>query len=400
MPVSFRAPLWLRILISLALGVAAGVLLGERAVVLKPFGELFLRLMRMLVTPVVFVMVVSAIVSTGDLRRLGAIGVRTALWFLIMMALAVTLGLGLGLIMRPGGAVHLGGAAPLPPPAESTLSEQWLAIVPLNPVDALARGDLPPIMLFAALLGIGAVAAGESGRPIATLFQSAMEVLIKMIGLILQTAPLGVFALTAWTVGAHGFLLFGAMLKLGLAVLIGALIQVLLVHVGLAGLGGLAPLRFLRGIASPMLLGFATTSSSATLPASLTAAEINLGLGERIAPIVLPLGVVIGKSGAAMFMGLMVVFAVQALGVSVSPAQYGLLGAAALAMAMSTPSIPSGTLFILPAVLHIAGIPDVQAGLVVAMVLPFDRPMDMIRSVPNVTGGLAVAALVAKAEPR
>jgi Na+/H+-dicarboxylate symporter len=347
----------------------------------------------MLVIPMIFVMIVSAIASTRGMRRLGSLGARTAVCFVAMMALAVATGMVLGSLLQPGAGVAVASApapklaAALPP------ADQVLAVVPANIVDSLAHGDLVAILFFAILFGIGVVAAGDSGRPTATLFQSLMAVLIKIVGLIMETAPVGVFALTATAVGAGGIVVFGAMFKLAVAVLVGSLFLVA-VHVGLARLAGLRPLFFLRGIASPMLIAFSSTSSAVTLPASLNAAEVNLGLGEMVPSVVLPLGVVVGKSGAAMFMGLVAMFSAQALHVPLSPERCAIIGASALLMAMSTPSVPSGSLMTLAGVITVVGASDAQAALILALVLPFDRPLDMLRSVPNVTGGLAVAAVV------
>jgi Na+/H+-dicarboxylate symporter len=383
--------LWVWTVLGLALGVIVGLVLGERAVALKPIGDIFLRLIRMLVVPSVFVMVVSAIALMGDTRQLSSLGARMFGAYMAVMAVAVASGLALAALLQVGAGVHFGPAA-TSTLATPTVQDQLLAVVPTNIVEAFASGDLVAILLFAVLFGVGIVAAGESGRSAAALFQSVMAVLLKIIGLVMRAAPVGVFALTATAVGSLGVSVFVPILRLALAVLAGSLFQVLVVHVAVAFLGGLQPIAFLRGVTGPMLIGFTSTSTAASLPASLTAAEVNLGLGKVVPSIVLPLGAVIGKTGAAMFMGLMAMFCAQALHLPMTPRHLVVVGAATLLMAMSVPSVPSGSFFVLVALMNLVGASDVQAALVLGVVLPFDRPLDMLRTIPNVTGGLAVAA--------
>lgn len=391
--------LWKRILGALLIGVVIGSLWGEGAEHIRWIGDLFIRLIRMLVAPLVFVIIVSGIAALGDPRRLGSIGVKTLLLYVLTTAIGVTLGLTLGTLFEPGQHVSLGNATAATLQQAKPFGEQLMAIVPANPVKSLAEGEMLSIIFFALLFGTGIIAAGPKAAPVTAFFEGATAVMLRLVQFVMELAPFGVCALIASAIGANGLGAFTSIFWLGLCVLIGSAIQTLIVHGSLLRFGAWLPvLPFFRGSTDAILVGFSTSSSSATLPVAMSVAEKNLGIKPPIVSTVLPLGATMSMDGTAMYMAILSMFAVQAFGVVLTPADYVLLGITTVTVAMGTAPIPSSSLFLLTAVLTGVGISPEQAALLVGFILPFDRPLDMIRTIPNVTSDLSVATVVARWE--
>jgi Na+/H+-dicarboxylate symporter len=391
--------LWKRIFAALLLGVAAGLLFGEAMTALAWMGELFLRLIRMLVVPLVLSVVVSGLAGLGDPRRLGSIGIRTLALYLFTTACAVGIGVAVALLIQPGDGVVLALEAP-PPPAEAPgFGRQLLEIVPVNPVDALAKGAMLSVIFLAILVGVGCILAGDDALPLVRVFDAAAAVFLKLVGLVMELAPFAVFALIGIAVGTDGFASFLSILKIALCVVIGVSIQLGVVHAGLVRFGArVSPLRFFRNASEAMLMGFSTASSSATLPVVMRVASDRMGIGKPVVSTVLPLGASMSMDGTAMYMAILCLFGLQAFGVALEPAQLLLMAVVTMTVALGTAPIPGSSLFLIAGILASIGIPPDQAALIVAFVLPFDRPLDMIRTVPNVTSDLAVATVVARKE--
>jgi Na+/H+-dicarboxylate symporter len=395
----FKIPLWQRILCALVLGAIAGAFWGPGAESIRWIGDVFVRLIRMLVAPLVFVIIAAGVAAMGDVKRLGGVGVKTIALYVATTFVAVCIGLAVATWLRPGAGVDLSGIVPQPvgqprPPAEILMS-----IIPLNPIKALAEGETLAIIFFAAIVGAGVLVAGEAGAPLAKVLNSASEVLLRIVGFIMETAPFGVFALIAVVIGTKGLEAFVSVLQLGLCVLIGALLQTLITHGSLVRLLAWLPLLpFYRGVADAIMVGFSTSSSSATLPVAIRVAEENLGIKPSIASTVLPLGATIGMDGTAMYIAMLTLFSTQAFGIVLTPTDYLLIAGTTTIVAMGVAPVPSGSLFVLAAVLSSIGVTAEQTALIVGFILPFDRPLDMIRTVPNVTGDLAIATVVARSE--
>jgi Na+/H+-dicarboxylate symporter len=202
----------------------------------------------------------------------------------------------------------------------------WSGSFPTNIFEALGKGDMLAIIFVAIMVGVGTLLAGEAGRPFAGLLQSATSVLLKIVGIVMEATPFGVFALIANAVAANGAAVFVNVGWLALAVVLGSAIQILLVHALLLRFAAKVPvLRFYRGIVDALAVAFSTASSSATLPVAMRVAERNLGVGQPVYATVLPLGASIGKDGTAMYVGLLSLFSLQALGVPMTPTTYALV---------------------------------------------------------------------------
>ena len=391
--------LWKRILLALVLGAALGGVVGESIEGIAWVGDLFIRLIKMLIVPLVFVTLVSGVVSMHDPRRLGSIGGRAILLYLVTTIAAIMIGLVLAVIVEPGTGVDLRGAAPIKLQAPIALKDRLLAIVPVNPFEAFAQADLLAIIFFALLTGTGLLLIGDRGTPLADAFQSGSDLMLKITGLVMEFAPFGVFALIAVVMGTNGPKTFVYLFFLALVVVLGCFLQIVLTQAVLVKLFARLPvLPFLRGVREAQLVAFSTSSSSATLPASLSVAEHNLGIQPAVASSVLPLGATINMDGTALYVCVVTIFAAQAFGIPLELSDYLLIGLTTTLVSVGTASVPSASLFLLAAVLDTIGMSPEQTALVVGFILPFDRILDMTRTVVNVTGDLSVATVVAKWE--
>lgn len=391
--------LWKRILGALVLGVVAGVALGEAAEGLKWLGDLFVRLIRMIVVPLVFVSIVSAVAAMGQVRRLGSIGGRTLALYLFTTICAVVLGMSLGALFQPGSGMDFAGTTPRAVGAAPPVAEQLLGIVPLNPFEALAEGDMLAVIFFAILLGVAVLVQGEAAGPVRRLFEAGVSLMLFITRVVMEAAPFGVFALMAWVTGTVGLAVFSHVALIAAALIVGCLLQVFVVHGGLLRLAARLPaLPFFRDISEAVLVAFSTSSSAATLPVAMRVAEKNLGVGHTVAATALPIGTTVSMDGTALYIGILTMFAAQAFGVELGPAELLFAGVTTVLVAVGSAPVPSASLFMLAAVLSTLGVSAEQTALVVGFMLPFDRPLDMTRTIPNNTADLAVAVTVAKWE--
>jgi len=255
------------------------------------------------------------------------------------------------------------------------------------------------IIFTAVLLGVGSVVSGEAGRPVVALLQSMSAVLLQIVRIVMEATPFGVLALIANAVASGGAAVFVNIGWLAVCVILASIAQMALVHATLIRVWARLPVgRFYRGYVDALAVAFSTASSSATLPVAMRVAERNLGVGRPIYSTVLPLGASIGKDGTAMYVGLLSLFSLQALGVPQTPLVYGLVPMTGALAAFGTAPVPSASLFMLAAVLSAVGIAPEQTALVVGFVLPFDRLLDMTRTMPSASANLTVATTVARWE--
>ncbi|MFC3079997.1 dicarboxylate/amino acid:cation symporter [Phenylobacterium terrae] len=395
----FDVVLWKRIFGALVLGAIAGALLGDAAESIKWVGDLFIRLIRMVVVPLVFVSIVAGVTGMGDPRRLGSIGGKTLFLYLCTTVVAVILGQALGALIGVGQGVVFEGVKPHVLGEPPTVAEQLMGIVPLNPVEALAGGDILGVIFFSIMVGSAILAIGEKGEPLRKVFEAGVDVMLFIVRVVMEVAPFGVFALIAWVAGTQGISVFVHVFYLAVALVAGCALQVILTHGGLIRLVARLPARpFFRDIWDAVLVAFSTSSSAATLPVSMRVAEKNLGVSHTVASTALPIGTTVSMDGTALYIGLLTMFAVQAFGIDLTFTQYLLAGLTTVLVAVGTAPIPSASLFMLAAVLSSIGVSAEQTALVVGFVLPFDRLLDMTRTVANNTSDLAVAVTVAKWE--
>ncbi|MCI4643829.1 MAG: dicarboxylate/amino acid:cation symporter [Hyphomonadaceae bacterium] len=416
----FEIDLWKRVIAFLVLGLIFGLGLryglgaeagGDFAETwIGWIGDLFLRLIRMLIVPLVFFTLVSGIIAMGDPKRLGSLGARTLGLYLGTTAIAVTLGLIMATIFQPGASLSpetFAGAdtSRMQDVAERAAAaggivERLLAIVPTNPVEALASGNILQIIFFAIIFGVGILLAGDVAKPVANFFDGASEAMMKVTLIVMEVAPIGVFGLMTTVMARHGFGVLQSLGTLAIALYLACAIHMIITYGGgiIRGLLRLPMLTFFRGVTDAQAVAYSTASSSATLPVTITCAEENLGVDKAIAGSVLPLGATINMDGTAIYIGMVAMFGAQAMGVDVSLTQYVLVAVMATLVSIGAAGIPSAGLFLSGLALAQVGIPEEQAYLIIGFILPFDRLLDMMRTLTNVTGDAAVATAVAKWE--
>lgn len=395
----FKIALWKRILLALVLGVIVGSLWGEGAVSIKWVGDLFVRLISMVVVPLIFFTLVSGVIAMGDPKKLGSLGVMTLGLYMLTTLFAITIGLVLAVLLQPGADVDLSSAVPSAVQEAIPLTQRLMSIVPNNPIAALAEGNILAVIFFAMLVGVSGLVIGPRAKPVADLVESASEIMLKITAWVMEVAPFGVFALIAWVSGTQGVLALLDVVRLATAVFLGCFLHVFIVHGSIMRfLVKLSPLNFFKGARDAMLVAFSTSSSSATLPVTLAVAERNLGIRPVVATTVLPLGATINMDGTALYVGIVSVFAAQAFQIDLAFADYLIMMGATTLVSIGTAAVPGASVFLMAAVMGAIGMTPEQIAVVVGFILPFDRPLDMARTAVNVVGDLSVATVVANWE--
>lgn len=395
----FEIALWKRILVALLLGIIVGAIWGEGAASIKWIGDLFLRLIRMVIVPLVFVTLVSGIVSMGDPAKLGSLGVKTLAIYLLTTLVAIVIGLILVVLIQPGAGISLADVIPEQVQDVVPIGERLMDIFPENIFAAFAEGNILSIIFFSLLVGIGLLTIGEKGKPLADLMAAGAETMIKITLWVMEVAPFGVFALVAWRAGSQGVLALLDVVNLALAVTIGCVAHVLIMHgILMKYVLKLSPIKFFSGARDAMILAFSTSSSSATLPVSMSVAEENLGISPVVASTVLPLGATINMDGTALYVGIVTVFGAQALGIELSLVDYIIIAGATTLASIGTAAVPSASLMLMPVSMGAIGMSGEEIALIIGFILPFDRPLDMLRTSVNVTGDLSVSTVVANWE--
>ncbi|MGF1544371.1 MAG: dicarboxylate/amino acid:cation symporter [Parvularculaceae bacterium] len=404
----FEIELWKRVLAGLALGVVFGLVVSatmppDAAETLllrvKIIGDVFIRLIRMIVVPLVFFTLVAGIYAMGDPKKLGTIGIKAFALYIATTFFANVIGLLMGTLFQPGRNVDLGGAEAKQLGEAQPIGERLMNIIPTNPFAALVEGDILAVIFFALLLGVGLLMARDEGQPAGRFFEAVSEGILKMTHLIMEIAPFGVFGLIAYVAGTQGVATFTAILSLTLAVYVGAALHMLIVYGGLVRFVLRLPVaRFFRGVLDAQMVAYSTSSSSETLPVTIRAVSENLGVRKSVAASVLPLGATINMDGTSLYLGIVALFTAQAFGYQLEPQHYPLIALTAALVSIGTAGVPSASLFLLSIVLDVFEVTPEHAALVIGFIFPFDRLLDMMRTVVNVTGDAAVATTVAKWE--
>jgi len=390
----FAIPLWQRVVAALVLGIFTGWLWGPGAESIKIVGDIFIAFIKMLVVPLIFFSLVSGVASIGDLRKLGSVGWRAMLLFVVTGQIAVWLGLLLGTIVQPGVGVDTSmiemGAVPAP--NETTWRDMLLGMVPQSPVQVMADVNVLPLIVFSLLLGIGILMAREEGAPVLKIFDSGSVVMQKVTMIVMELTPFGVFALMAWVAGTLGIAALGALGKLVFLNYLGCLLIIFGMYAAMIKLLAKLPVRdFFRGIVDAMAVSYSTASSNATLPVTLRCAERNLGVSNSVASFVISLGATINMNGTAMYLGLATLFGAQIFGVHLSWGDYFLISILGTLGAVGAAGIPGAGLIMMALVFGAVGVPLET----IAFVAGVDRIMDMMRTTTNVSGDAAVATTVA-----
>lgn len=360
-------------------------------------GATFINLLKMLVVPLVTFSLISGVCGIGDIKKLGRVGLKSFLLFLLTTALAVILAVFVATIVAPGKGFDLTKnaqttfKAPIAPP----LTQVFIDLVPSNPVTAYAEGNMLQIIFFTILFAICVVMIGDRGRPIADGAERLNEVMMEVVSVVMSIAPYGVFALMAKTFSVQGLGLIVPMLSY-----FGAVVLVLLLHVTgtlmllLKFAGHVSPLVFLKKMRAVQIFAFSTSSSNATIPVTLRAVEKRLGVDNSTASFVVPFGATINMDGTAIMQGVATVFVANVYGIELGLAGYMTVIGMAVLASVGTAGVPGVGLIMLAMVFNQVGLP-VEG---IALIMGVDRLLDMMRTVVNVTGDAAVTTIVARGE--
>lgn len=390
----FNIPLWQRVIAALILGIIVGRLWGPEAESIKIIGDVFVAFIKMLVVPLIFFSLVAGVASIGDLRKLGSVGWRALLLFVVTGQISVWLGLGLGSFVQPGAGVDTSAIekGDTPAPSETTFNEMILGMIPESPVQVMADVNVLPLIIFSLLIGIGILMAKEEGEPVLKIFESGSVVMQKVTMVVMELTPFGVFALMAWVAGTLGFDALQALGTLVLLNYLGCLLIIGLIYGAMIKFIARLPVSdFFRGILDAIAVSYSTASSNATLPVTLRCARRNLGVSNSVASFVISLGATINMNGTAMYLGLATLFGAQIFGVDLSWGDYFLISILATLGAVGAAGIPGAGLIMMALVFGAVGVPLET----IAFVAGVDRIMDMMRTTTNVSGDAAVATTVA-----
>ena len=388
-------PFWQRVLGGFVLGALAGWLMGPAAQTwFGPLGTVYVNLIRMIAVPLVLFAVINAVASLHGQKSVAALGGRTFLWFAATAALAVAVGLTVGLVLKPGtGLSGLQIPSDYTPREVPTPVQVLLDVVPSNPFKALADGRILQVIFFAGLLGFALVKLGERTARLRALVGEASEAMIQVTRFVLEMTPLGTFGLIAGLVGSYGF---EKLLPLGsfvFALYLACTLHIVFVYGGLLLAHGLNPLKFFRGAAPGMQVAFVSSSSFASMPVAMRSATHNLGVDKDYAAFAVPLGASIKMDGCgAIYPALTAVFVAQYFGIDLSLNQYFVILLASVLGSFGTAGVPGTAIVMVTLVLSAAGLPLEGIALLVAI----DRVLDMMRTMTNVTGQMLVPVLVAK----
>ncbi|HAH79621.1 MAG TPA: dicarboxylate/amino acid:cation symporter [Gammaproteobacteria bacterium] len=402
-----------KILIGMALGLAFGVLFQATDLVTNAFisgyvingaidagGKIFVTLLKMMVVPLVFVSLVCGARSLGATGSVGRLGGKTIGLYLLTTALAVSFALMLALIVDPGLSASDENQAALSYDAYQaqeapSVKDTLVNIFPANPIQAMAEGKMLQVIVFALLLGLALSRAGAAGDRIGEFFADLNEVMMKLITMVIQLTPYGVFCLMVKLGASVGWVEIGKVLAYFLTVASALILHGLIVYPTLLKvLTGINPLMFLRKMREPMLVAFSTSSSGATLPVTLRTVEHRIGVNNNVAAFAVPLGATINMDGTAIMQGVATVFIAQFFGYQLGVDALLMVVLTATLASIGTAAVPGVGLITLTLVLDQVGLPVEGIGLIIGV----DRLLDMLRTVVNVTGDGTVATIVAKSE--
>lgn len=357
-------------------------------------GNGFLRLMQMLVVPLVFCSLVCGSAAIGDTKTLGKVGVKTLGFYMLTTALAVVVALSLANVINPGIGLNMSEiSAQETTVAESvSFADTLLNIIPKNPIQGLAEGNMLQIILFALIIGIILAKMGEKTAAVSNFFSQFNEIMMEMTMMVMSLAPFGVFCLIAKTFSGIGFDAFLPLLKYMFGVILALIVQCFVVYMLMLKIfTGLNPIKFIKKFFPVMTFAFSTATSNATIPLSIDTLDEKIGVSRKISSFTIPLGATINMDGTAIMQGVAVVFASQAFGIPLGIQDYIMVVATAMLASIGTAGVPSVGLITLSMVFNAVGLP-IEG---ITLIMGIDRILDMLRTAVNVTGDAVCTTIVA-----
>lgn len=400
-----RLSLTKKILIAVVLGVAYGIFAnlvfpselnnGISQWILSPVGNIFFNFIKMIVVPLVLFSLICGSASIGDVKKLGRVGGKIIGFYLLTTAFAVILGLIFANLLHPGAGIPIPTSSDFKPTEAPFIMDIFVNMVPSNPFASLVNGNMLQIIVFAIFIGVTMTLIGEPVKPLLNLCNQANEVFLKIIGIVMQIAPYGVFALIAKVISLQGIDVLGQLVKLVLVVYLVLIVHCIITYAGsLKFLGKVKPSIFFKKFFPVMAFAFSTSSSNATIPLNLEACEKKLGVPSSISSFTIPLGATVNMDGTAIMQGVAAVFIAEVFGIHLSlQAQLMIILSATLA-SIGTAGVPGAGTVMLSMVLQQVNLP--MEG--IALVLAVDRILDMGRTTINITGDAVGTVIVANSE--
>jgi Na+/H+-dicarboxylate symporter len=402
--------LTVRILIGMAAGILLGFLfkIGNLSAdnwlnvyllngVIDVGGRLFIASLKLMVVPLVFVSLVCGASALSDGSSMGRLGGKTLGLYLLTTATAITIALLLALLISPGVGVNSGTPVDYQPAPTPDFKEVIVDIFPTNPIAAMAQGKMLQVIVFAILLGVAIARVGEGAARLKEMFDAANQVLMKLITMLIQLAPIGVFFLMAKLFAEVEWQVIGSVGKYFFTVVLALVVHLTVVYPTILSLlARVSPITFFTKVREPMLVAFSTSSSGATLPVTLRTVEFRIGVNNEVAAFAVPLGATINMDGTAIMQGVATVFIAQFFGVDLALGDYLMVILTATMASIGTAAVPGVGLVMLTMVLTQVGLP-VEG---IMLIIGVDRLLDMMRTSVNVAGDAMVATTVARSEGR
>ena len=360
-------------------------------------GTIFLNAIKMLVVPLVFISLVNGAASMSDIKKLGRVGTKTLAFYLATTAVAVTIAIIIAYVVKPGMGLDMSALVKTVPTIEGKTSivKVITDMVPTNPIQAMASGDMLQIIVFAILTGTGLAALGKKVQPVVELFDHLNDLMMKMVSFVMLLAPYGVFALITKTFTSIGFAAMLPLAKYMFCVLFALLLHAAITYTGLlVAFAKLSPITFFKKFLPTMGIAFSTASSNATVPVTLETVEKKLGVSKSIASFTIPLGATINMDGTAIMQGAATIFISQVYGIPLSLGAILTVILTATLASVGTAGVPGVGLIMLSMVLQAVGLP-VEG---IALIIGIDRILDMSRTAINITGDAVCTIIVAKSE--
>lgn len=397
-----KLSLAVQIFIGLGLGILAGLIFlavgrADLAVTfVKPLGTIFLNLIKFIVVPIVLTSIISGVISMKDIRKVGSIGWKTVVFYIITTACAVVIGLVLANLFKGMYQTLQTSGLEYVVDNKTSFMDTLVGIFPSNIIQPLADATMLQVIVIALFFGFGIILAGDKGKPLADVIESTYEVSMIIMNLILKLSPIGVFCLVTPVVAENGAEILGSLAMVLLTAYICYAIHAVVVYsLTVKALAGLSPLAFFKGMAPAMVMAFSSASSVGTLPLNLECSQ-KLGAKKDVASFVLPLGATINMDGTAIYQGVCAVFIATCYGIDLTLAQMITIVLTATLASIGTAGVPGAGMVMLAMVLQSVGLP-VEG---IALVAGVDRIFDMGRTVVNITGDAACSICVSKMEER
>lgn len=399
-----------KIFIGLILGVAVGLIFGEKATIIEPVGTIFLRLITMVVVPLVFVSLMLGTASLGDIRKLGRIGAKAAVYFVITTIIAICIGLILANVVKPGEGLKEDVKTELYKNYKSTaqvdiqkmeekptLVQVLVNTVPTNPIKALIEGNMLQVIFLALLFGVVlTLIKREKSKTLIEFLDALNDVIIQVVHIAMKLAPYGVLALIAAVIGKYGVNILITLLKYSLVVLGGLFLYTFSINsLSVSILGKINPLRFFSGVKEAMVIAFSTSSSNAALPVAMESVG-HLGVSREYSSFVIPLGATVNMDGTALYQGVAAVFIAQIYGIPLGTVDQITIVLMAVLSSIGAAGVPSAGIITLAMVLKQIGVP--LEG--IALILGVDRFLDMCRTTTNIIGDMACSVVIQRSEEK